>query len=437
MTISRRSAVKGATALGLAGFAARSDLFRVAEAWAQTNPWKPESGAELNLLRWKRFVQSEDDAFMLMIEAFGKATGVKVIASSESYDDVQPKASVAAHTGQGPDIVWGLHSLPHLFPDKCLDVSDVADHLGKQHGGWFPSAVAYGKSGGRWIAIPSGLSGTILNYRISSLEKAGFKQFPTENAAFLELCRALRKNDTPAGFAMGHASGDANNWLHWALWSHNAFLVDKDDRVVINSPETAKALDYVKALYETFIPGTASWNDGSNNKAFLSGVLHCTNNGISIYAAAKRENLAIAEDMDHAYFPVGPIGQPTELHLCFPLFAFKYTKAPNACKALINFFMDAAQYNPWLEAGQGFIAHFLKDYDRNPVWTSDPKRSKFRDSARRTLTVAGIGSLGDKATAAIADFIVVDMFANYVTGREDLKGAIAIAERQAKRLYRS
>jgi len=29
------------------------------------------------------------------------------------------------------------------------------------------------------------------------------------------------------------------------------------------------------------------------------------------------------------------------------------------------------------------------------------------------------------------------MFANYCTGREDAKGSIAFAERQAKRLYRS
>ena len=34
------------------------------------------------------------------------------------------------------------------------------------------------------------------------------------------------------------------------------------------------------------------------------------------------------------------------------------------------------------------------------------------------------------------DFIVLDMFANYVTGRNDVKSSIAIAERQARRLYR-
>ena len=116
------------------------------------------------------------------------------------------------------------------------------------------------------------------------------------------MCKALKKNNTPAGFALGHATGDANGWLHWMLWGHGAYTVDKDDKVIINSPETVKALEYCKALSDTFIPGVASWNDGSNNKAFLSGELYCTANGISIYVAAKDDPTKkdLAEDTYHA-----------------------------------------------------------------------------------------------------------------------------------------
>ena len=57
-------------------------------------------------------------------------------------------------------------------------------------------------------------------------------------------------------------------------------------------------------------------------------------------------------------------------------------------------------------------------------------------AAKRTLTAGGLGSVGEKAAAALADFIVLDMFANVCTGREDAKGAIKIAERQALRVYR-
>jgi multiple sugar transport system substrate-binding protein len=431
--LSRRTFVQASTA---AAILSSSSFFDWAKAWAQTAPWKPEAGAKINLMRWRRFVEAEDAAFMKMVAAFKAATGVDVNVVNESFDDIQPKASVVANTGQGLDMVWGLYSLPHLFPQKCLDQTDVADYLGKKYGGWTPAAEMYGKSGGKWIGIPVATTGGLMNYRVSSMEKAGFKEFPKDTASFLELVKALKKNNTPAGFALGHASGDANTWLHWALWSHGGQLVDKDDKVIINSPETAKSLEFVKALYENFIPGTASWNDSSNNKIFVSGDLHLTSNGISVYVAAQKDNKVVADDMNHAYMPIGPVGKPTELHLAFPILTFNFTKAPNACKAFTAFMLEAENFNPWVEAAQGYLSHFLNAYDKNPVWTSDPKRTPYRDVSKRTLTPGGLGSLGEKAAAAVADFIVVDMFANYATGREDVKGAIAVAERQAKRIYR-
>jgi len=434
----RRALVQGGTALASAGALAGPAFLDWAKAWAQTAPWKPEPGAQLSMLRWKYFVQSEDVAFVALIDAFTQATGVKVAISRESYEDVQPKASVAANTGAGPDLFWGLYSLPHLFPQKCVDVSDVADYLGKKYGGWVPSAVAYGTEGGKWIAIPVCYSGNLLNYRISSMQKAGFSKFPATTDAFLEYARATKKNSTPGGFALGHASGDGNAWAYWCLWAHGGNLVDKDDKVILASPETAKALEYAKQLYEAMIPGVASWNDSSNNKAFLSGDIHWTDNGISIYAAAQTDptKKQIADDMDHAYWPVGPIGKPTEFHLMYPMLAMTYTKYPQACKALMAFMLEADNFNKWLEGSVGYLTHCLNAYDSNPVWTSDPKRTVFRDVAKRTLTAGGLGSVGEKAATAISDFLVLDMFANYCTGREDVKGAMAVAERQAKRIYR-
>ena len=64
-------------------------------------------------------------------------------------------------------------------------------------------------------------------------------------------------------------------------------MVDPKGNVVISSPETEAALNYGKQLYETFIPGTLSWLDPNNNKAFLDGQIGMTTNGISVYYAAK------------------------------------------------------------------------------------------------------------------------------------------------------
>ena len=439
---SRRSLLAAGASFG-AGSLAGVDLLGLARALAEDSPWKPEQGAKLSVLRWKRFVPAEDEAFIALVQAFTKATGVEVSISNESFDDIQPKASVAANTGQGPDLVWGLHSLPHLFPDKVVDMSDVATYLGKKYGGWVPSAEQTCRlADGRWLAVPVAYNGGYMNYRIKAMNDAGFKEFPKDTAGFLELCRAMKAKNTPAGFAFGHATGDANGWLHWLLWSHGGLLVDKDDKVIINSPETAKALEYAKALYETFIPGTASWNDSSNNKAFLAGELYLTSNGISIYAAALADAgkdprmKAIADDMDHALYPNGPIGKALQLALCFPMLCFKYSKAPNAAKAFTVFLMESAQYGPWLAAAVGYLTGTLYGYDDLPFWTADPKRTVFRNTGKDSYTAAGVGHMNEKAAAALSDFIVVDMFASYVTGNADLKGAMDQAERAAKRIYR-
>ena len=52
--------------------------------------------------------------------------------------------------------------------------------------------------------------------------------------------------------------------------------------------------------------------------------------------------------MNHANWPIGPVGRPTEFHLMFPLLAMNYTKYPQACKALMAYMLEAENFNPWL-----------------------------------------------------------------------------------------
>lgn len=450
--ISRRSLLKGSAAVGT--LAVATDLVGWAKAWADNHMMHtPEDGASLQLLRWRRFVQSEEDSFIALVNAFTQATGVQVEILNESLDDVQPKASVAANVGSGPDMFWGLYSLPHLFPDQCLDVSDVCEHIGEKYGGWAPSAVTYGKSGDRWIAMPVAYNANLINYRISAIQEAGFSEVPEDTEGFLELNRALQGIDKPAGMALGFASGDGNAWVHWCLWSHGGALVDENDNVVINSPETLAALEYAKQLYDAWIPGTASWNDAFNNKAFLAEEVFLTNNGVSIYAAAKRganppddaddatkaaapKMAEIAEDIDHAFWPVGPAGSPTEFHICYPLLGMTYTQYPNAVKAFMQFMMEAENYEPWLEGAVAYLSHSYNAGNDFPFWEADPKLVAAKPAAFRTLTAGGKGSVGEAAASALADFVVLSMIANAVSGRSTPEEAIAIAERQAQRIYR-
>jgi multiple sugar transport system substrate-binding protein len=137
----RREVLKSSAGVALGAAVATPAMIYAARAWAEEAPWKPENGAELRLLRWKRFVQSEGEAFAAAVDAFSKATGVKVRVDSEGFEDLRPKSAVAASIGSGPDIVWTIHADPHLYPDKLIELTDVAEYLGGKYDGWYAATT--------------------------------------------------------------------------------------------------------------------------------------------------------------------------------------------------------------------------------------------------------------------------------------------------------
>ena len=70
----RRDVLKAGAAVAGLGALQGADLNSWAQAWAQSAPWKPEKGAKLQVMRWKRFVPAEDEAFNAMVAAFKTAT---------------------------------------------------------------------------------------------------------------------------------------------------------------------------------------------------------------------------------------------------------------------------------------------------------------------------------------------------------------------------
>jgi multiple sugar transport system substrate-binding protein len=200
------------------------------------------------------------------------------------------------------------------------------------------------------------------------------------------------------------------------------------------------ALEYAKELYATFAPGTLSWLDPNNNKAFLDGQISLTNNGISIYYAAKTSKdpaiAAMAPDINHANMPIGPVGRPTELALIFPMMVFKYCKYPNAAKEYLRFMMEKEQYEPWQEASIGYVTQPLRAYESNPVWTSDPKHTPYRDLMKVMQSNGYAGDLGYASASVMADFIVVNMVAEAASGAKTPKEAIQRAASRAERYYK-
>ncbi len=209
--INRRQILAGTA--GIVAGAALGGRLSMGQAFAQGAPtFTPEAGASLRLLRWVPFVPAEEEAFLANTKKFTDATGVSVRVDKESWEDVRPKAAVAANVGSGPDMVMSWFDDPQQYPDKLVDVTDLGTSIGAANGGWYPGLESYAKRGDSFIALPLCAIGNAVVYRDSHMKAAGFQEFPKDTAGFLELCKALKAKGTPAGFPHGKAVGDGNNY---------------------------------------------------------------------------------------------------------------------------------------------------------------------------------------------------------------------------------
>jgi multiple sugar transport system substrate-binding protein len=134
--------------------------------------------------------------------------------------------------------------------------------------------------------------------------------------------------------------------------------------------------------------------------------------------------------------PIGPVGKPTELHLFTQAMVFSYTKFPNAAKDYLRFMWEREQYEPWQQAAIGYITQPLTAYEKNPIWTSDPKHTPYRDVMKNMLWNGYSGALGYASAAAMGDYIIINMFAETCSGNVTAKQAAERAARRAERYYR-
>jgi multiple sugar transport system substrate-binding protein len=432
------AATLGATAIPLIGARAAPD---VPAADVKPPVYALEKDATLRILRPAKFVDPDETIFRANTKAFTDKTGIPVRVDFVSWEDVLPQTAVTANTGAGPDVIVGFSSAPQIYAAKLVDMTDLADYLGAKYGGWFNLAQLYGKKWGtkEWIALPLGGGAGPTVYRVSWLKEAGYDTVPNDLPGFLEMCRKLRALGHPAGFSLGHALGDATGYANWLLWTHNAYLVDENGKIALDSKETVAALKYATELQKTLIDGTLSWNDAGNNQAFAAGQISLTFNGVSIYYALKNskdeKQRAMANDTNHQLQPTGLAPSSLQSATVLNAMLFKHSKYPNAAKEYLRFMMEAEQYGPWLAGCIGYWSEPLKAYAKMPFWTADPKLGPYAQ-AMDTIYYDGFkGPISPASSAVAANYTVVDMFASVVTGAATPEDAAKQAAQAAARYY--
>src|SRR5438552_10184430 len=124
---SRRDFLKTTAGAAAAGGLGVGSAMWSQDAFAQAK-WTPEKGAKLRVLRWKRFVQGDEDVWMQNTKKFADQYKVEVRVDHEGWEDVRPKAAVAANVGSGPDVIISTFEDAHQYPDKLVDVTDLCNY---------------------------------------------------------------------------------------------------------------------------------------------------------------------------------------------------------------------------------------------------------------------------------------------------------------------
>src|SRR5258707_5687132 len=104
-----------------------------------------EKGASLKMLRPVRFVKADEDVFRANAAKFTEKSGVEVKVDFVGWEDINQQTAVTSNSGAGPDIIIGFSDAAHIYVDKPIELSDVADYLGKRYGGCLVPAPENGQ----------------------------------------------------------------------------------------------------------------------------------------------------------------------------------------------------------------------------------------------------------------------------------------------------
>ena len=436
MEMNRRTFVKGATA----GVAAATGIegvlaARRAPAYAQ--------GAKLHITRWNDFVPAGDEILVKQMVEAGKALGAQITLERINANDLQPRITAAVSSGSGPDIFHMLHNWAYLYEKSLVDVSDVAEPIGKAQGGFYEPVQQAARVGKVWRVVPHAIIGGQIAYRKSLFEEAGAKEFPKTWQQYREVGKKLKAKGYPIGQTAGHTFGDAPGFWYPYMWSWGGKEMEKDGKTVaINSKQTVESVKFAVGFWKDACDeGGLAWDDSNNNRAFLSGTISASLNGASIYIESLRnpdkyktdKGAQMKTDILHGAMPAGPAGQ-FHYHASFHHGVMSYSKNQKLAKDFLTWLHGKEAFDPWFRSMKGFSVGATKAWEDHPMWKEDPVMLPYRTAARAFQLFGHAGPPSAKASEVYSKYIVVDMYAKAIQGMA-AEEAVKWAEAELKRIY--
>jgi multiple sugar transport system substrate-binding protein len=401
-------------------------------------------GATVHWLRWNDFVPSSDQLLReKIIPQAAKDLGITLNIEMINGNDIQARTTAAIQSGTGPDVICALNNWPQLYAASVTDVSDIAEKIGQDQGGFYAESTAVANDGKRWLGVPWSIIGAANAYRKSWFEAAGATKFPETWDDYRAVGKKLKAKGQPIGQALGHSFGDPPTFWYPFLWSFGGAEVDKSgNKVALDSKETVESVKYAVAFWKDCCDeGGLAWDDSSNNRAFLAGTISSTLNGASIYLLAKREpdkyqtekGTPIYQDILHAPLPKGPAGQ-FSFQLTQTNMLMGYSKQQDAAKKFIAWVTSKPVYQAWFDSQGGYTVGPTKVWENDPLWNKDPVLAPFRLVGRNANFAGYPGPANSKAVEVLSKYIIIDMYAKAVQGMA-AEDAVKWATGELQKIY--
>jgi multiple sugar transport system substrate-binding protein len=419
--LGRREFLKGALATGAAAIAAPIVFTR--GAYAQDRV--------LKVVHWKHFVPDYDKYFDVFAKEFGDKNKCKVEVDYIATADL-PTAIAADISRRGGHDVFHLNGTGAWLYDQVLvDVSDTANRLGKEFGGWLPEAKDIDFVRGKWLAIPAWYIAYPFIINRGYFNQAGADY--SDKTTWQDLLTAgakLKKAGYPFGIPYSQTP-DSNDNLLPLMDSFKAYLYDKDGNVSFRKKEIVEALKYGQAFFrETMTDEVLSWDDTSNNRFIASGKGSLICNPISAYRTAAKDNPDVYKNLEIVKTPIGPAGRINGARtMSYGIYSF--SKAQDLGKEFL-YEMNAAGLKG-MEASTGYNHPFLKAFWKKPmpVIGHEPKLESLQDFQNDVKFIGYPGPMTKTATTMYAKFIVPTMFAEVAKGK-DPRAAMEDAEQKLR-----
>jgi multiple sugar transport system substrate-binding protein len=235
---------------------------------------------------------------------------------------------------------------------------------------------------------------------------------------------------------------DSSMAIQALLWSFGAAIQDENENVVINSPETVAAVDYMSALYrQAMTPEVFGWTPASNNQLLIAGQASYILNSISAYRTAQGAQPQVAADVFFTPPLTGPGGADRALahgHAVFvymlPRHAENLDTAKEFLLHLVNNYAEATNqselYNfpAWSETVPGLFAEG-GPLDADP-YGSQPanKLAALKGAEQWTANLGWPGPANAAIGEVFRTFALPTMMARAARGELSAQEAVAEAE---------